>query len=211
MGARRIRRGWRTTRELMGAAGIRGLARVGAGRPSFRWTIATGARIPRLADLSAPRATAKLVHEALHISHHVAHARHVTHQPLTMPLRSSRKAVSLPGTGDFSDKICSWSDNWDLANVALDIMLDFVCCIRRVTTFGCRDATLPCESDILVVSHRVLGQAVENLVLTMTQALYPFLHIIHHLALDLGVTVVEVRVEPEIRSLDEAECKCVRF
>lgn len=51
------------------------------------------------------------------------------------------------------------------------------------------------EADVLVVAHGLLGETAEHLVLLSAEALHPAVHVLEHLALDLGVAVVEVRVE----------------
>ena len=50
------------------------------------------------------------------------------------------------------------------------------------------------ETDVLVVPDGLLGQSAERLMLLSAKALYPAVHVVQHLALDLGVAVVELRV-----------------
>jgi len=50
-------------------------------------------------------------------------------------------------------------------------------------------------ADVTVVADSVLGEAVEGVVLCVAVAVDPGAHVLEHLALDLGVAVVEVGVE----------------
>lgn len=95
---------------------------------------------------------------------------------------------------------CSCSDYGDLADVALDVMLCLHAGIVRGAALGCRSTALSCQADVLVVPYAVFAEAPQNFLLSVAQSLHPFLHIVHHLLLNLAIAVVEIGVEPTASS-----------
>ena len=55
-------------------------------------------------------------------------------------------------------------------------------------------AAFPCETDIFVVAHSIFSQTLHRRVL-IWKFRDPIFHVLHHFALDLRITVVEIWVE----------------
>lgn len=95
---------------------------------------------------------------------------------------------------------CSCSDYGDLADIALNVMLCLHAGIVRGAALGCRSASLSCQADVLMVPYAVFAEAPQDFLLSVAQSLHPFLHIVHHLLLNLAIAVVEIGVEPTANS-----------
>lgn len=90
----------------------------------------------------------------------------------------------------------SCSDYGDLANVALNIMLCLHTSVVRGAALGRWGTSFSCQADVLVVPYTIFAEASQDFLLSIAQSLHPFLHIVHHLLLNLTIVVVEIGVEP---------------
>ena len=87
-------------------------------------------------------------------------------------------------------------DSRNLIDIAANLVLGLdtgvvgICALLRSS----RSARAP-ETHVLVVSNGLFGESAKDLVLLVAEALYPALHVVEHLTLDLGVAVVEFRME----------------
>ncbi len=81
-------------------------------------------------------------------------------------------------------------------NVATELALRLDASVLRVIALlRSRGSTGAPETRVLVVPYCLLGQSAENIVLFAAQTLYPAMHIVKHLPLDLRVAVMEFRVK----------------
>ena len=94
-----------------------------------------------------------------------------------------------------TNEVCSRADNRDAAHVALDVVLRLHTCILGIATLCSRRPAFTSQSNVLVRTHRLLTKAIEDIILTASHALHPFVHVFEHLLLDFGVAIVEIRVE----------------
>jgi hypothetical protein len=83
-------------------------------------------------------------------------------------------------------------------NIALDAGLHLVSLRLRVTAVCGGRSAFASQADVGVIADSLLREALENLVLLGSEALNPLRHDFQHLSLDLGVRVMEVRMEARI-------------
>lgn len=80
-------------------------------------------------------------------------------------------------------------------------MLNVVClaiCKRPLRGWS---PTISSESDILMIADGLLAQPLQCRMLLATKFAYPVGHILHHLPLNFGIFVMEVRVEQALKDL----------
>lgn len=87
------------------------------------------------------------------------------------------------------------ANDWNGADISLNVMLRLEAHILRITTLSSRGTTFASQADILMIANGILRKPVQNFMLTSTQSLDPFTHEFHHFALNLRITVMEVWME----------------
>lgn len=78
-------------------------------------------------------------------------------------------------------------------------MLELDTLVHGIGTFRSRCPTGTSNTGILVVAHRVFGKTTEGLLLMLPCSLDPSTHVVHHLFLNLGIVVIEVRMEETLQ------------
>lgn len=80
-------------------------------------------------------------------------------------------------------------------------MLDVVCLAIRKRPLRSWSPAFSSEPNILVIAHGLLAQPLQCRMLLATKFAYPVGHILHHLPLNFGIFVMEVRVEQALKDL----------
>lgn len=109
----------------------------------------------------------------------------------------------LAGTGETAEYVLRLRHAGDLVDVALDVALRVVrigVCyvVRALRARSGRDgraARVSRETNVVVVAHRLLGEACQYLILLVPVALQPCTHVLQHLALNGRARVVKFWVE----------------
>lgn len=113
--------------------------------------------------------------------------------------RSARSLALTSGLvgAQLSEEARCLTNNRDPAHVALKVMLSLDTSVLREAAGVRRRLVITGQTNVLVVADALFGQAIEDFLLPVSKALHPFLHVLHHLSLDLRVGVMEVGVKPE--------------
>jgi hypothetical protein len=92
-------------------------------------------------------------------------------------------------------EMLSLLDTWYLGGIPHRCMLDVMRLIPRESAFSRRRTAFTTQTDVLVMPHIVFRQTSKDLMLFRTQRLDPCVHVLEHLALDLGILIMEGGVE----------------
>jgi hypothetical protein len=80
-------------------------------------------------------------------------------------------------------------------------VLELMCLFRGERPLRCWGASFTRETNILVIADAVLVEATNSVRLAPAELVVPVVHGLYHLALDLGVGVVELGVEEALEDL----------
>lgn len=98
-------------------------------------------------------------------------------------------------------EMLSLLDSWHLISIPHRRMLHVMRLIPRESAFSRRRAAFTTETDVLMMPHIVFRQTTKDLMLLRTQRLDPCVHVLEHLALDLGILIVEGGVEEALQNV----------
>jgi hypothetical protein len=73
-----------------------------------------------------------------------------------------------------------------------------LCLIVRKRSLMSISRSITCQASVLMMADRILGETTKDFGLFVTETLHPVAHVLHHFALNFGVTVVKFGVEPVI-------------